>query len=421
MSAPSHRLVPDRRTRRLTARTPLLLLLAVGCAPTPDAEDAPALPDAPTALGEDASVPPSDTPRQDAGTEDAFVPRETVEISAPRTENTGSLGEIDVPVEIDDQRSLMLVASTVASAARVSVLSITDPAGATVFRWQDWYNEPRLLTNAIFAERTGTAINWPVRAEDPPLVPGTYLLRLGTYAVDGITSRPGVDLEITTLTNRDRDLTRGVLSVVIVWAAGLAADAALVSATARAVDHWNDVWGAVGLGVTVRYVESTIDPALPRPSAMSGDLLRSASELAEPGEVVVIVGETVDAGSDLYGVAGHIPGPIVPSPLGASVVGWLANAGGDGTFSDEDVRLYGEVLAHEVGHYLGLFHPVERTFDTWDALPDTPECRTEAACESMLGTNLMFPYSICDATSCLSTTVVTGAQRGVMQRFTGTR
>jgi hypothetical protein len=413
--------MPSERRERARLAAYATLALALGCAPAPVADDAPRTLDAPAMPGEDAFVPPLDAPAVDAGNDDAFVPRPTIEIAATRTENTGSFGELDVPVDIDDQRSLMVVASTIDTVARVSVLSITDPSGATVFRWQDWYNEPRLLTNAIFAERTGTAINWPVRASDPPLEPGTYLVRIGTYAVDGITSRPRVDLELTTIVNRDRDLSRGVVPVVIVWAAGLAADAALVSATERAVDHWNEMWGAVGLGVTVRYVESTIDPALPRPSAMSAGVLRAASELVEPGEVAVIVGETVDAGSGLYGVAGHIPGPIVPSPLGASVVGWLANAGGDGTFSDADIQLYGEVLAHEVGHYVGLFHPVERTFDTWDALADTPECRTESLCESMLGTNLMFPYSICDATSCLSTTAITAAQQGVVQRYTGTR
>jgi hypothetical protein len=73
------------------------------------------------------------------------------------------------------------------------------------------------------------------------------------------------------------------------------------------------------------------------------------------------------------------------------VVGWLANAGGDGTFSDGDIALYGEVLAHEVGHFVGLCHPVERGYDYWDALDDTPECRSVSSCESILGMNLMFP------------------------------
>ncbi len=239
--------------------------------------------------------------------------------------------------------------------------------------------------------------------------------------MDGITSRPNVDVNVTTITNRDRDLSAGVVSVVLVWAAGMADDPALVSATERAVAHWNDVWSGAGLSVEVRYVESTIPPALPYPSAMTGDLFLEVSGLIEPGEIAVLVGEVINDDTSQYGVAGRIPGPIVQSPLSAIVVGWLANAGGDGAFSDNDIQLYGEVLAHEVGHFVGLFHPVERAYDHWDSLSDTIECASASSCDAMLGTNLMFPYSICDGSGCLSTTVITNDQRGVMHRYTGTR
>ena len=404
----------------MTVGVPLLIgAVAAGCGSSPMSEDAAAPLDAYSAPGVDAAG--VDAAGVDAAGPDAFVMRETVEIAPPYMQSTGASGEIDVAVEITDQRSFMVVANNAESAARVSVLSITDPAGTVVFRWEDWFNGDHRLTNAIFAERTGTTINWPIREEDPALVPGTYNVRVGSYRVDGVTSRPNVDLDITTITNRDHDLANGLVRVAIVWADGMSDDAALVTATARAVEHWNEVWGAVGLTAEVRYVESTIDPALPAPSAMSGDVLLTASGLVEPGEIAMIVGETVDGGTSLYGIAGHIPGPIVPSPLGAIVVGWLANAGGDGTFSDDDITLYGEVLAHEVGHFVGLCHPVERGYDYWDALADTPECTSDTTCESILGTNLMFPYSICDGGTCVSTTVITAGQQGIMQRYTGTR
>jgi hypothetical protein len=32
------------------------------------------------------------------------------------------------------------------------------------------------------------------------------------------------------------------------------------------------------------------------------------------------------------------------------------------------------VMAHEAGHYLGLFHTTEQTGTTFDPLQDTPEC-----------------------------------------------
>ncbi len=387
---------------------------------------------------DDASVPPIDAPGTppdafeatpvdayappgtDAWAPDAFAPGEDFAISPTTTQNTGTSGEIDVPVTITDQRSFMVVATS-ENASRLSVLSVTDPSGDVVLRWEDWYSGDNSYTSAIFAERTATTINWPIHAEDPALVPGTYVVRLGSYRVDGITSRPDVNVDVTTITNRDADLATGALHVVVVWAAGMADDAALVTATEAAVDHWNDVWSMAGLSVEVRYVESTIDPDLPYPSAMTGDLLDMASSFVEPGEIAVIVGETINDDTSQYGVAGRIPGPVIRSPISAIVVGWLANAGGDGTFSDNDIQLYGEVLAHEVGHFVGLFHPVENAFDRWDSLRDTPECRNASNCEAMLGTNLMFPYSICDADGCVSTTILTNDQRGVMHRYTGTR
>lgn len=371
--------------------------------------------------GEDAAVPDGDASVPDASGRDASVPDagaaailETTVAAA----NTGAMGEVSVTVPIVDQRSFMVVATNETN-ARLSVLNVIAPDGRTLVRWQDWYDAERGLTKAFFAERTATVINWPVRAEDPALVAGDYVVNLGSYRVDGITSRPDIPIEVTTITSRDHELDRGRVRVVIVWAEGLADDAALVAATDAAVAHWRDVWAGAMMELDVRYVSSTLDPALPYPSAMTGDLFIEASSLAEPGEITVIVGETVDDSATQYGAAGRLPGPIVSSALSAIVVGWLANAGGDGEFSAADIQLYGEVLAHEVGHYLGLFHPVEQSYDFWDALADTEECGNRARCEERLSTNLMFPYSICDGGMCLSTTVITNDQRGVMQRYTG--
>lgn len=415
----------------MSASRPLRVLAALalaGCISTSDDPDAgapPPPPPPPADAGVPAPPPPADAslperdaavPDEDAAAPDAGLPP-ALETTATAAD-TGRSGVVSITVPVTDQRSFMVVA-TGDTNARLAALDVTAPDGTTVVRWQDWV-EARSLTWAFYAERTSMAINWPVRAVDPPLVPGDYVVRLGSYRVDGLTTRPSVPIEVTTITNRDHDLEVGHVRVAVLWADGLAGDAALVGATERAVAHWAEVWSAAaGMEIEVRYLPTTLDPTLPYPSAMSGDLQLAASSLTEPGEVPVVIGETIDSSTSQYGAAGRIPGPMVASTISAIVVGWLANAGTDGEFSDDDIRLYGEVLAHEVGHYLGLFHPFEQTYDSWDALDDTPECTTRRTCADVLSTNLMFPYSICDGGTCISTTVLTNDQRGVMQRYTG--
>ena len=51
------------------------------------------------------------------------------------------------------------------------------------------------------------------------------------------------------------------------------------------------------------------------------------------------------------------------------------------------------LLAHEAGHYLGLFHTTEQSVDQWDPIEDTEECRVgfPAGCPDV--SNVMFPFA----------------------------
>ena len=122
----------------------------------------------------------------------------------------------------------------------------------------------------------------------------------------------------------------------------------------------------------------------------------------------------------MYGEAAAIPGPIVPTEISAVEISWIAHAGANGKFSDGEIGILGETMAHETGHDLGMFHPVEDGWQNWDAVEDTNDCTDMGSCEEKLGTNLMFPYPVCTSmTDCEAQDQLTDGQVGIMQRYVG--
>ena len=109
----------------------------------------------------------------------------------------------------------------------------------------------------------------------------------------------------------------------------------------------------------------------------------------------------------------------MPTPRSGVLISADLAAGPNGEFSPEERRLLAETMAHEVGHYLGLFHPVETTWETWDVLDDTPTCDDEFECVEELGGNLMFPFPVCAGFTCTPQENITEDQRTVLNRYVG--
>jgi hypothetical protein len=108
------------------------------------------------------------------------------------------------------------------------------------------------------------------------------------------------------------------------------------------------------------------------------------------------------------------------SPRASISVSWARHAGVDGVFDLNEVSFLATTMAHEVGHYAGLFHPVEIGWTYWDPLADTPDCTSESNCVNRLGTNLMFPYNLCDGYGCELSVDLTRDQADVMHLYPGT-
>ncbi|MCB9686191.1 MAG: hypothetical protein H6738_22805 [Alphaproteobacteria bacterium] len=359
-------------------------------------------------------------PATDAGTDDTGTtpPGTTVydalSFSEEELRSDGD-GRYVVKVDVPAGATSFQVTST--SPQLPALESVTDPDGNEILDWQDLIQSPRSLTNAIYPQRTDVAFNWPIREVDGALKPGKYKVEWAlvddsfNYVADG-------KVTASTVIKRDPDFSQGEVHVRIVYAEGIDQLPKVTNAVEAAVEHWREVWGSVGVTLVERYDTSDLDASLD--FTWSGDpSVKKIADTKEPGELQLIVGETVRGEQYIYGVSAGIPGTIEPTKNTFVVLAWTTHAGPDGNFSDNDIMVMGETMAHETGHYMGLFHPVEGTWNNWDALDDTVECNGQLQCNRDLGENLMYPYSLCGGSTCRSQYILTDDQGGVFQRAVG--
>lgn len=322
---------------------------------------------------------------------------------------TNGRGEGRFVVDVEEGETAMLVTGAVAAPHRTHVRDLQVPAGELVFDAFAQYDTPRNKTNAGFVASVAS-LNWPVLNADAQLSPGRWRVGVGTLDGDGEWARS--ELAVDVLLKRDPDLTSGSLLASVILTGGVADDPELLRATEAALDHWAAIYARHGIHVRWELFEHPTGDLRP-PSVGSEADYEEISAATPMRSVNVVIAERIVGFDDVYGMSGDIPGPLVSSSRSAVIVSTLLAGGPDGVFSQQEERLYGETLAHEVGHYLGLFHPVEIDYAGWDAIEDTPECAEEAECLSRLSGNLMFPYPVCDQAGCMPQDLLTSEQRAV--------
>ncbi len=328
---------------------------------------------------------------------------------------------IDVPVE--EGEDVFLVRAQ--DPDNAFVYTITDPSGREVLNASDWWESAEQAALGVFSQPEPIVV-WPNPAIGGTLTPGTW--QVVAYAPDAEDFVP-VDVVLR------RQGEGRVLRVHLIADEGLLADDAYNQQLQVALQRWqDDIYAPAGIELQLRQSQRRLPEALGAPRSGANEALyEDLSADSALGELVVVLGSRIEgeSGGIILGVSGGIPGAVLPSSQGVVVISGVEAAGSDGILSEVETWILAETFAHEVGHFLGVFHPAEVQcedlatcpdgfpVEAWDALDDTPRCGSKAECEVSLGSNLMFPYPVCDRTgsevSCVPQRTLTALQQATMK------
>lgn len=191
-------------------------------------------------------------------------------------------------------------------------------------------------------------------------------------------------------------------------------------------EQFESVYTPAGVEIgEIRYIDVTGE------DAQRFQVIRSQGDVGEVLKLTERPGDTLDdtlslnlvfirsfalpGGGGVLGISQGLPGPAGLHGTQTSGVVFTGEFIGSrfqergGQVVDGNV-FTGNVLAHEVGHYLGLFHTTEQNQQTTDPLGDTPDCRNANfpnGCPDQ--NNLMFPLAGAD------NSIVTDDQASVIQ------
>lgn len=141
--------------------------------------------------------------------------------------------------------------------------------------------------------------------------------------------------------------------------------------------NMNDNGLDLGDGSATRIVDDVLARAIP-----SGAARKDAMHIL----FVRKIGGTNNPTFDPAGYSMGLPGPYARSrDTSAVLVATEKYAGSNGLDADG----LASSLAHEMGHYLGLYHTSEPNGTNHDPLPDTPECDAAGSCSVEFRRNLM--------------------------------
>ncbi|MES2644666.1 MAG: hypothetical protein V4850_34580 [Myxococcota bacterium] len=315
------------------------------------------------------------------------------------TTDTG--GGVDVPFEPADGAVSALVHCGPYGYDTLSTAeSITAPDASVVFDME----EPTATAMRVGIHSDILPILLPV-SPDLDLTAGAYGLRLYFDAEEAVSVTCSAVYRTQPV---EADPTVNI-HLVFVGVDGIAAglNAAEGETTmAGVMDQVTAMWAGGGLSVgTVTYTD--FDGDVDKYTVVDGDeelgtLFRTVDAAGDRSITFFFVQEiTDDEGATILGLAG--------GPPGTAAVGGTSKSGVVVTTAsfESDPAEVARIMAHEGGHFLGLFHTTEKDGSESDPLGDTPECASDtdgngtfssSECAGTGAENLMWWASSADST-----------------------
>jgi hypothetical protein len=326
----------------------------------------------------------------------------TIQVAHLDQEDKASLVTVDVPASAT---SLALVLD--AGDRLVTAGTITNPAGAEVFSFQKDISTHR--TDPTDGVYTVLIPNNPAVSLDP----GPWTFTFLTDQPDGFSADLQALFKTTPASADTLDLHLHFVGLDDLDAASAPNDANFQSI----LQNVSQIYESTGLQIgEVAYHDITGDDAArfsvldstSGPSSELAQLLTRSAARSGPALNLFFVADIESAGGgfSLLGLSGGVPGP--PGVHGTTSSGVVVNMA---DFADDPASIE-LIMAHEAGHYLGLYHTTEANgaalqppgrdpIQGADPLSDTPQCGDGAdadangvlsasECASADGGNLMF-------------------------------
>jgi hypothetical protein len=265
----------------------------------------------------------------------------------------------------DNTLSFTLVATPSKPVDAVVPVTVTTPAGVVY----DYFDPLKTQYKTLGLSNVPYAGLYP---NTPKLsMPG------GTYSFEMGATDP-VDLKIDVLFKQGSGiLSAGTMPMIFYFTQGNSFNAASAKADPvfqQAVNKVKQSYAQIGITLTVddnSYIDlpsSSQYAVIDERSELAG-LFALANNYDASGLNFFFIDQyAFQGGSGVLGISGGIPGS--PGLLGVTHAGVSVAYG----LLKDDAETLGIVMAHEGGHYLGLFHPTEATGKAFDPLDDTPEC-----------------------------------------------